>query len=93
MFDTATLVSLNDLRGRVLRGEHVSDEELHEALKLLAQGRAVATVASNEKRKASKPLVVASGQSLLERMAANIAAKRIPAVDTTLSLPFEGETK
>lgn len=76
MFDTPTLVQLNDLRGRVLRGEHVSDEELNAALATLAQGRAIAQTASAEKKAKSKSIVVPSGQSLLERMAANIAASK-----------------
>lgn len=76
MFDTATLMKLNDLRGRVLRQEHVSDEELCAALSVLAQGRAMASAASAEKKAKTKPIVVASGQSLLEMMAANIAKKK-----------------
>jgi len=76
VFDTPTLMKLNDLRGRVLRQEHVSDTELHAALEILAQGRAIASVTTTEKKKAAKPIVVASGESLLAMMAANLAKKR-----------------
>lgn len=78
MFDTATLMQLNDLRGRVLRNEHVSDEELRAALETLAQGRAVAATASKTKKEKSTPIVVASGATLLERMAANLKKQKEP---------------
>jgi hypothetical protein len=48
------LQKLYDLRGRVLRGEPVSDEELAEAIKQLRVGREAAGAAKESKAKAPK---------------------------------------
>jgi hypothetical protein len=82
MFDTDSLIKINDLRGRILRQEYVSPEELHAALALTTQNRAIASVASAEKKERAKPLVVASGDSLLAMMAANLAKKKVGADPT-----------
>ena len=76
MLTTENLAELNDLRGRVLRGEHVPPEELHEALKMLAQSRASASIASAEKKGSRKPsIAVPSGASLLAGITARIKDK------------------
>ncbi len=75
MFDTATLMQINDLRGRVLRNEFVPPEELNAALKLVAQGRAIAAATSVKKKEAKASLVVPTGDSLLAKMAEAVTKK------------------
>lgn len=74
MLSTESLAKLSDLRRRVLQNEHVADEELQEALKLLADNRAVVTQQRESKPRTS--IAVPDSASLLASIAAKVKEKK-----------------